>query len=89
MANLNYWDGTQWVAIGTGGPQGPAGVPGQDGESVTVFVQPAQPTPKRSGDVWINEAAARSAPPRAYKTLDDIGFKTLDDLKTYPTLDDI
>jgi len=57
MANLNYWDGTQWVAIGTGGAQGPAGV---DGQSVEVFgPQAAEPTPTRKGDHWLEAAARR------------------------------
>ena len=56
MANLNYWDGTQWVAIGTGGPQGPAGPvggSGPDGESVTVFETDTVPTAFRTGDIWL------------------------------------
>lgn len=57
MANLNYWDGSKWVAIGTGGAQGPAGA---DGQSVEVFgPQPAAPTPTRKGDHWLEAAAAR------------------------------
>jgi hypothetical protein len=57
MANLNYWDGTQWVAIGTGGAQGPSGV---DGQSVEVFgPQAAEPTPTRKGDHWLESAARR------------------------------
>jgi hypothetical protein len=59
MANLNYWDGSSWVAIGTGGPQGPAGV---DGQGIEVFgPQPAAPTPTRKGDEWLVTGAARSA----------------------------
>jgi hypothetical protein len=55
MANLNYWDGTQWVAIGTGGAQGPAGV---DGQGVEVFgPQLVEPTPTRKGDEWLVSAA--------------------------------
>jgi hypothetical protein len=58
MANLNYWDGVKWVAIGTGGAQGPAGV---DGQGIEVFgPQVAQPTPIRKGDHWL-QAFARAA----------------------------
>jgi hypothetical protein len=57
MANLNYWDGSNWVAIGTGGAQGPAGV---DGQSIEVFgPQPAAPTPTRKGDHWLEVGARR------------------------------
>ena len=57
MANLNYWDGSAWQPIGTGGAQGPAGV---DGQSVEVFgPQAAQPTPIRKGDEWLVSAALR------------------------------
>jgi hypothetical protein len=57
MANLNYWDGSSWVAIGTGGAQGPAGV---DGQGIEVFgPQPAAPTPTRKGDHWLESAARR------------------------------
>ena len=58
MANLNYWDGSAWRPIGTGGAQGPAGV---DGQSVEVFgPQAATPTPNRKGDEWL-VAGTRSA----------------------------
>jgi hypothetical protein len=85
MANLlYYWDGTNWQPVasggsgsgGTPGPAGPVGPQGPAGESVSVFVQLTEPAPTKPGDFWIEEPASKT-------------YRTLDDLKTYPTLDDI